>query len=121
MSQSKTISDPMAILGLPRDADEQAVRQRYLDLVKRYPPQSDPDRFREIQAAYQAAKDPLLIAERLLAPPDFDSPPSWGDVIDQEVKNPPALGVKFLLSLGDRDTSEVPSTKLDTDSESEHE
>ena len=119
MNRSETHSDPLAVLGLPRDAGEDAVRQRYLELVKRYPPQGDPERFREIQAAYQAAKDPLLIAERLLAPPDFESPPNFSDVIDQQAKRPPALGVEFLLSLGNRDKNEAVSNTLDAESDNE--
>ncbi len=52
--------DPLVTLGLPRNSDEQDVRRRYLELVRQYPPDREPDKFREIRAAYLAASDPLV-------------------------------------------------------------
>ena len=94
--------DPHAILGLDPGADEAAVRARYLELVKRFPPDREPDRFREIRTAFEAASDPLLLARRLIEPPDRD-PPRWSDALDRQRKTPPALSVGFLLSLGNRE------------------
>ncbi len=95
-------ADPLLILGLTREASEEEIRGRYLELVKQFPPEREPERFREIHAAYQASLDPLLLADKLLAMPD-ESPPEWSDVIDCEKSNPPTLSVDFLLSLGNRD------------------
>jgi len=94
------IADPLKTLGVPEGASEEAVRLRYLELVKQFPPERDPERFREIHTAYEAAKDPLVIARRLLEPPDSDAPPRWSAVIDEQKEEPPALGVDLLLSLG---------------------
>ncbi len=44
------------ILGLPDDADEEAVRRRYLELVRRHPPEKDPELFQRITAAYEAVR-----------------------------------------------------------------
>ncbi len=106
--------DPFTVLGVSRDASEEEIRARYLELVKQFPPDRDPDRFREIRAAFEAAKDPLSIARRLIAPPD-DEPPSWEAAIDAQKKVPPKLTPAFLLSLGNRNPDEpVPSnTKPD--------
>jgi curved DNA-binding protein CbpA len=51
------MSDPYQTLGLPGDADEAAVRARYLELVRQFPPEQASQRFAEIRAAYDALKD----------------------------------------------------------------
>jgi curved DNA-binding protein CbpA len=94
-------ADPFAVLGVSRDADEAKVRARYLELVKQYPPEREPEKFREIRAAFEAAKDPLSIAKRLIAPPG-DNVPQWSDVLEAQKRNPPRLSPAFLLSLGNR-------------------
>lgn len=104
-------SDPFAVLGVPNQASEAEIRARYLELVKQFPPDREPDRFREIQAAFEAAKDPLVIARRLITPPDHqESPPDWESAIAAARENPPKLSPAFLLSLGNRDSqSSAPS------------
>ncbi|MCP4786568.1 MAG: DnaJ domain-containing protein [Fuerstiella sp.] len=97
-----SIDDPFEILGVSQDASDEAIRARYLELIKEFPPELDPERFRQIQAAYTAAKDPLRIARGLLEPPDIDAPHEWSDVINAHEKRPPNLNVDFLLSLGNR-------------------
>jgi curved DNA-binding protein CbpA len=49
--------DPYQVLGLPPDADDAAVRGRYLDLVRRFPPEQAPDRFAAVRAAYERVRD----------------------------------------------------------------
>ena len=100
-AEASSTSDPFQTLGVPHDASEAEIRARYLDLVKQHPPERDPDRFREIRAAFDAAKDPLVIARRLLEPPS-DKPPSWSDAIAAEKQSPPPLQRAFLISLGNR-------------------
>jgi len=100
---NSTSDDPFVILGLPREATEAEIRARYLELVKEFPPDRAPGRFREIRAAFEAAKDPLVIARRLVEPPDLDEePPSWQSVIEAQKEIRPKLPVGFLLSLGNR-------------------
>ena len=95
-------TDPFGVLGVPENATEQEIRKRYLELVKKYPPESAPEKFRQIHAAFQAAKDPLVIARRLLAQPE-ETTPDWQAVIDREQCDPPNLSVQLLLSLGNRE------------------
>lgn len=116
---STTSSDPFSILGVPRDASEETIRARYLELVKEFPPDRAPEKFREIRAAFEAAKDPLLIARRLIEPPDED-PPRWEDAIEAHRQVPPRMTTAFLLSLGNRDPkAPAPSAaKLDNDAKS---
>lgn len=44
--------DPFVTLGLTADVDDAAVRARYLELVRQYPPEHAPERFAAIRAAY---------------------------------------------------------------------
>lgn len=96
-----TSADPFRVLGVTREAGESEIRARYLELVKMFPPERDPAKFREIREAYEAAKDPLLIAKRLLQRPD-DEAPEWREAIESQAHNPPRLTPELLLSLGNR-------------------
>lgn len=60
------MSDPYETLGLPRHVDEAAVRRRYLELVREYPPDRAPERFAAIRAAYDAVRDPARRLEAQL-------------------------------------------------------
>jgi len=99
--------NPFETLGLSQDADEHQVRARYLELVKQFPPEHNPDRFREIQSAFESARDPLTLAKAMLVPPDDENPPTWQDAIDAHAKRPPRMQVDFLLSLGNRSKSKT--------------
>lgn len=104
-----TSGDPFQVLGVSRDAGEAEVRARYLELVKQYPPEREPEKFREIREAYETAKDPLSIAQYLLTPPG-DDVPQWSTVLERQRGNPPRLSAKFLLSLGNRAGTEFETT-----------
>jgi curved DNA-binding protein CbpA len=51
------MNDPYAVLGLPPEADDEAIRQRYLELVRRFTPEGNPDRFAAVRAAYEQLRD----------------------------------------------------------------
>jgi len=100
---SSSSGDPFLILGLPREATEAEIRARYLELVKQFPPDRAPDKFREIRAAFEAAKDPMAIARRLVEPPNLNEEPlPWQAAIEAQEKIRPKLSAGFLLSLGNR-------------------
>jgi hypothetical protein len=102
--------DPFEFLGLPEDTGVELVRSRYLELVKKFPPDREPDKFRQLQAAYEAARDPLVLARRLLNLSSPDEPPSWQSVIDRHSNQPPNMTVDFLLSLGNRSSDYRPAS-----------
>lgn len=57
------------ILGLPLDASDQQIRQRYLELVKRYTPEKEPRRFQEISEAFEQLKNVRArVRSRILGP-----------------------------------------------------
>lgn len=113
---NESIDDPFEVLGISRDASEESIRATYLELVKKFPPERDPEKFRQIQAAYAAAKDPLQLAQRLLDSLDPDDIPEWSDAIDEHEKRPPKLKVDFLLSLGNRSDRAASPSSLQRDS-----
>ena len=62
------------VLGLPRDATDAQIRQRYLELVRAHPPSRDPDQFKLVAAAYEALKTPeSRVATRLFSTEGYSS------------------------------------------------
>jgi curved DNA-binding protein CbpA len=51
------MTDPYAELGLPSDADDEAIRRRYLELVREFPPEQATEKFAKVRAAYDSLKD----------------------------------------------------------------
>ena len=67
-------SDPYEVMGLSPQADEAAVRRRYLELVREFPPDRAPERFAEIRAAYDELRDPVRrVAMQLFSTATDDS------------------------------------------------
>lgn len=65
-------SDPYAILGLDRKVDQAQIKRTYFQLVREFPPESQPERFQEIRAAYEQLRSPerrALADLFLLQPP----------------------------------------------------
>jgi curved DNA-binding protein CbpA len=60
------MTSPHEVLGLPADADETSVRNRYLQLVREFSPERAPERFAAIRAAYDELRDPARRLERQL-------------------------------------------------------
>jgi len=52
------MSDPYEVFGLTPDAGESEIRQRYLVLVRAFPPDQAPERFAAIHTAYESLRDP---------------------------------------------------------------
>jgi curved DNA-binding protein CbpA len=48
--------DPYETLGLPPDADDAAIRRRYLELAREFTPEQHPERFAAVRAAYEKLK-----------------------------------------------------------------
>ncbi|MCD6560525.1 MAG: DnaJ domain-containing protein [Deltaproteobacteria bacterium] len=49
--------NPYEILGITPKTDDKAVRASYLKLLKRYSPESEPEKFKMLNNAYNALKD----------------------------------------------------------------
>jgi curved DNA-binding protein CbpA len=51
------MSDPYEVLGLPSDSDDDTIRRRYLELVRQFTPEQQPQKFAAIRAAYEELRD----------------------------------------------------------------
>jgi curved DNA-binding protein CbpA len=51
------MNNPYEVLGLPRDSDDEAIRRRYLELVKQFTPEHHPEKFAAIRTAYERLRD----------------------------------------------------------------
>jgi curved DNA-binding protein CbpA len=51
------MTDPYTVLGLPSDSDDEAIRRRYLELVKQFSPEHHPEKFAAIRQAYDSLRD----------------------------------------------------------------
>ena len=52
-----TTTDPYVVLGVPADSDDATIRRRYLELVKRFPPERHPEQFAAVRGAYESLRD----------------------------------------------------------------
>ena len=48
---------PYELLGITPTADDKTIRNAYLELIKAYPPDREPERVKEIANAYESIKD----------------------------------------------------------------
>ncbi len=71
-------TDPYTILGLTRQATLLEIKKAYFKLVRRHPPESDPEGFRRIRSAYEALRTSQARAntdrQLIQAPPPFTMP-----------------------------------------------
>jgi curved DNA-binding protein CbpA len=51
------MSDPYEVLGLSSQSDDDAIRRRYLELVRQNPPERAPEKFAAIRQAYESLRD----------------------------------------------------------------
>ncbi len=68
-------SDPYAVLGLDKTADQAEIKRAYFALIRQYSPENDPENFKLIRTAYEKLKTAERRAETdifLLQPP-----PAW--------------------------------------------
>lgn len=55
---SEAYSDPYQILELERSASADEIKRAYFALVRANPPEREPERFKQIRAAYELLRDP---------------------------------------------------------------
>lgn len=51
-SQAPAVGDPYAVLGVPPTATDAEIKQAYFTQVRAHPPESDPQAFKLVRAAY---------------------------------------------------------------------
>jgi curved DNA-binding protein CbpA len=58
------VTNPYEILGIAPQANDSEIRNRYLQLVREFPPDRAPERFAQIRGAYDELRDPLVRLEK---------------------------------------------------------
>jgi len=69
---SQPVRDPYGVLGLDRQASEAEIKRAYFQRVRQFPPEREPEKFRDIRTAYEQLRDAesrARIALFLLQPP----------------------------------------------------
>ena len=62
------MAGPYDVLGVKFEDSDEAIRARYLELVRQYPPERNAERFSQIRAAYEKVRSlQLRIEHRLYA------------------------------------------------------
>jgi curved DNA-binding protein CbpA len=89
------MSDAYQVLGLSVDSDDAAIRRRYLELVRQYPPEQNPEKFTAIREAYETLKDTDTRLRRRLFDVEKD------DVIDKLIEEVACRNQRCRLSLAD--------------------
>jgi preprotein translocase subunit Sec63 len=51
------MTDPYQVLGISPESNDDAIRRRYLELVRQFSPEHHPDKFAAIRAAYENTRD----------------------------------------------------------------
>lgn len=64
--------DPYEVLGISPQANDDTVRKTYLELVRRFSPDADPEGFKRISRAYELVKTEKLRMEHYLFNLDVD-------------------------------------------------
>jgi curved DNA-binding protein CbpA len=91
--------DPYATLGISFRADEKEIRDRYLQLVREFPPDRAPERFAEVRAAYDQLRDPAVRLRSLLfSVGKEDSIPALNAEVRNQLRNA-RIPTKTLLAL----------------------
>ncbi len=72
-------SDYYEVLGVERGADERDVKRAYFRLVRKYSPESHPEEFKRIRAAYE-------VLSNVVSRKDYDGLTQWGDEINVRMK-----------------------------------
>ena len=63
-----TREESLAVFNLPASATKEEIEQAYQRLVRRYPPEFQPEKFRQIDDAYRFLTSLPSMIERLLSP-----------------------------------------------------
>ena len=51
------MENPYAVLGIPKSASPDEVKRAYFELIRKHPPEKDPEGFKRIRIAYDSLRD----------------------------------------------------------------
>jgi curved DNA-binding protein CbpA len=75
MTTTTTTGDPYSVLGLKRGASHEEIRRAYFRKVREHPPETDPEAFKAIRAAYEQLRsaEQRAVTDLYL----LQAPPPW--------------------------------------------
>jgi len=106
-SDDNFVLQPFRVLGVEPSATEAELRARYLELIKRYPPEHSSGKFEEIQAAYHLAIDPMKIAGLIISGVSPREDVTLESLLLSQKDRPPKMPAQFVLSLGNRSVNAI--------------
>ncbi len=57
MERNSRVQNPYTVLGIPKNASPEAVKKAYFNLIRKHPPEKDPQGFKRIRLAYDSLRD----------------------------------------------------------------
>ena len=92
------MSNPYQILEIPKSATQEEIKKAYFGLIKKYPPEKEPEKFKTIRAAYDSLKTPIKKAEADLfifkePEEDFEFPDDMKQVYSSEINTEDILEI----------------------------
>ncbi len=72
--QTLPASDPYAVLGIGRNADDEQIRAAYVAKLKQFPPDRSPAEFELVRDAYDLLRDRRRRAQHMLFSIDTEAP-----------------------------------------------
>lgn len=102
-------SDPYLVLGVPKTAEQAAIKRAYFALIREYPPETHPDTFKIIRGAYEKIKSAARRTETDIflpkPPPPYE--PTEDLALEQEFQHSDVLvALRSWGELGRRDFSD---------------
>jgi curved DNA-binding protein CbpA len=75
MTSTTNTGDPYSVLGLKRGASHEEIRRAYFRKVREHPPETDPEEFKAIRAAYEQLRsvEQRTVTDLYL----LQAPPPW--------------------------------------------
>lgn len=92
-------SDPASVLGLETFTDDAALRARYLELVKQYPPETFPVEFNTIHKAFETLSNPMEGWRQLVHAGSMNAIKAF---LEQPELTMQRLPTQYLIDLGAR-------------------
>jgi DnaJ-class molecular chaperone len=95
------MSDPYEVLGIDPASDDAAIRRRYLELVRQYPPDQHAERFAAVRGAYDQLRDPVArLSTRLFPTKTHETMDAILADVEQRLRTA-RIPVKTLISLAE--------------------
>ncbi|MCH9698780.1 MAG: J domain-containing protein [Gammaproteobacteria bacterium] len=91
--------DPYQFLGVDANADDQTIRQAYLQLLRQFPPAQNQHKFQQIRQAYELIKDQESRASTRLFHVCEMTPEAIAEVLDMQHPETQRIDLEMFQSI----------------------